>query len=167
MLVLACTIGLLHSASSLYWAAGGQLLLPTVGTWAMRWRSESPLEAGGVLAVVGLLKLTAAVGPLVLERWVLGRWRVGLRAILWASAAGMLVWGLANAVGAWLIILGVVPMSDPAGTYGHAVLWDPLFGLWALALIAGLRRTAPQPVVWVRVLRVGRFHVTVVRKRPD
>ncbi len=106
----------------------------------MRWRHEAPVESAITLAVAGLMKIVGAVLPFLIRHGLGSRTQVVLTALMWVAATGMLVWGTVNAVGAWLVIGGLFAMHDTAGTYGHAVLWDPLFVLWGIVLIIGLRR---------------------------
>ncbi|HET7356690.1 MAG TPA: DUF3995 domain-containing protein [Nocardioidaceae bacterium] len=138
-LQLAALLGMVHGLVSLYWAAGGDWLLSTLGerlvaTFAdMRW----------LLAPVGLVKLGFAWLPLLLvsRSWPHRRW---WRPLCWCGAAVLIVWGGLNTVVGNLVLAGAVRPHggyDHAGMVGHAWLWDPLFLAWGLALAVGLVRS--------------------------
>jgi Protein of unknown function (DUF3995) len=136
----ACTFGLIHAAFSGYWAFGGDWLLRTVGQWAVRLADAAPVQASIVLAAVALVKVAAAVVP-VLNAYGRLPWSRLWRAISWVGASALILYGGANVIIAWLVLSGVI---TPTGGYdrmsmlGHAVLWDPLFLLWGLALLGHL-----------------------------
>lgn len=135
-LAIAMTVGLVHSGFSVYWGLGGGWLLATVGQ-----QMVSTLgDMRSVLIIVGLVKAICAIAPYVLFR----RGKLSHRSwliISWAGAAALMVWGGAGCVTAHLVLGGVVRPDggyDKAGQIGHAWLWDPLFLIWSLALMAGL-----------------------------
>ena len=70
--------------------------------------------------------------PLPGYRW----WRLPC----WLGGALLLVYGAANAMGAWLVLARVVSTtsSDRPALIGHAALWDSLFALWGALLLGGL-----------------------------
>lgn len=136
----ACAAGLVHAGVSASWALGSPWLLDTVGQWAVDWRRDAPVNAALVVGVVALVKAAGAVVPVLVEadRLPGRRW---WRAASWAGAVVLVGYGLANAIGAWLVLAGVVDTHgtrDPSALVGHAVLWDPLFALWGVLLAAGL-----------------------------
>lgn len=141
---VAAVAGLVHAASSLYWALGGTWLLPTVGRWAVRLSEQDPVRAGLALGVIALGKALAAVVPVAVDA---GRTaRPGLwRGISWAGGCLLVVYGGVNTAVALAVVTGAV---HPAGGYdvdamrGHAYLWDPLFLVWGVCLAVGLRRGA-------------------------
>lgn len=138
-LLIAAVAGTLHAAASLYWATGGTWLLDTLGARAVE--TFEPIR--WVLWPVGLLKLAAALVPAWLHACDrLSRpWRV----LCWAGAVLLIAWGGANTVVANLVLLGAFSPGgdiDRPGLVGHAVLWDPLFLVWGLALAIGLRRVS-------------------------
>lgn len=135
-LLLAGVLGTLHAAVSLYWGAGGQWLLETLG----RRLTEAFAGWEWVLLPVGLVKLAAAWVPLLAARagWPLRRLT---RGACWLGAAVLVVWGGLNTVVGNLVLAGaIVPDGgfDRPGMVGHAFLWDPLFLAWGLALLVGL-----------------------------
>lgn len=139
LLWLAAACGLVHAAFSAYWAFGGHWLAETVGQWALDWYRSAPASAMAVLLVIAGVKAVVALGPLINEhrplpgyRW----WRVPG----WLGGAVLLLYGAANAVGAWLVLARVVSTtsSDRPALIGHAALWDPLFALWGALLLGGL-----------------------------
>ncbi|KAA9394822.1 DUF3995 domain-containing protein [Kocuria coralli] len=137
--LIAAAAGTVHGAFSVYWGLGGDWLLRTVG--------ESLVEAfagiRGVLVLVGLVKIVAAVVPWLSRGWR-GPWRGIVRAVSWAGAVLLILWGGVNTVVGNLVLAGVVvPDSgyDRAGMIGHAWIWDPLFLLWGVALLLALLRS--------------------------
>ena len=67
LMVAAAVVGLVHAGFSLYWAAGGRVLLPTVGRWAVSLVRESPVLAGIALAGIAVIKAAGAVIPILVE----------------------------------------------------------------------------------------------------
>ncbi len=132
--VAAAVFGGLHAASSIYWGLGGDALLDTVGATADQFEGRR-----WMLAVIGGGKAVAAIAPLALFlRGDAGR---ALRGAMWAGAAVLTFWGAANTVTSALLAAGVLPRPesyDRTATLGHALLWDPLFLAWGLALATGL-----------------------------
>lgn len=132
----AMVAGLVHAGFSIYWGLGGTWLLATVGQQMIaafdgaRW----------LLILVGVVKAVCAVVPYLLARRARisrGPWHW----IGWAGAVALIVWGGAGCVTANLVLAGLVTPDggfDRMGQIGHAWLWDPLFGLWGIALAAGL-----------------------------
>lgn len=136
----AAGCGLIHAAFSAYWAFGGQWLANTVGQWALDWYRSQPATAMAALLVISAVKGVVAIGPVVNEHRPLPGYR-WWRALCWLGGAVLLLYGLANAVGAWLVLTGAVSStasSDRPALIGHAVLWDPLFALWGAFLLAGM-----------------------------
>ncbi|WP_156384338.1 DUF3995 domain-containing protein [Marmoricola sp. Leaf446] len=138
-LVVAAVAGTLHAAVSAYWGLGGDALLETLGRRVV----EQFADARWVLLVVAAVKLAGAlVPPLLARRGRLGR---GWRVLCWLGAAVLVLWGGLNTVVGGLVLSGVI---DPDGGYdrpamvGHALLWDPLFLVWGIALALGLRAHA-------------------------
>ncbi len=134
--VAASAFGVIHAAFSLYWAAGGTLLVWSLGTDLV----ESFRGREWLLAPIGAVKLIAAVGPLVLARsgWPAGR---VTRSACWLGALLLMIWGGLNTAVGNLVLAGVItPESgfDQPGMIGHAYLWDPLFLAWGAALAIGL-----------------------------
>ena len=141
---VACGAGLLHAIASLYWALGGPWLLDTVGEWAVELVEESPLGAGLLLGLIALLKATAAIVPLLVDR---GRmpWPRFWRGLCWVGGPLLVVYGGLNVVVSVAVLTGMVEPDggyDTAAMVGHAFLWDPLFLMWGAALVIWLRLTA-------------------------
>jgi hypothetical protein len=137
----ACVAGCVHAGFSLYWALGGDWLLPTVGQWAVRLAEERPVQAGLTLAVVGVVKLLGALLPLW---WAAGRLapRRAWRWLFTAGAVVLVVYGGLNVAVAWAVLTGVIHTPDGidrTAQLGHATLWDPLFLVWGICLALGLR----------------------------
>ncbi len=130
--VAAAAVGVVHAGFSFYWAAGGTLLVWSVGSDLL----ESFQGREWLLAPIGAVKLIAAVAPLALVWW---RWpaRVVTRSACWLGALVLVVWGASNTVVGNLVLTGAIrPESgfDRSGMIGHAYLWDPLFLAWGAAV---------------------------------
>lgn len=145
LLVAACAVAVVHAVPSFYWAFGGHALAWTLGTWAEDLQRQRPVLTALVLTAVGAAKLAGGVVPLLNG---LGRLPFP-RLWWWLSVAGGVVlalYGGANTVlgGASLAgVFGEVNDADRHALAGHVLLWDPLFLLWGVLLLAGLRRTRP------------------------
>lgn len=141
----AAAIGLVHAAFSAYWALGGTWLLSTIGAVAVEFASRAPLESGLMLGAVALMKALAALIPVAVDARRMPAPR-SWRAICWVGGPGIVLYGLVNIVVSGAVLLGILA---PEGGYdrdamiGHALLWDPLFLLWGLALTAWLWLTRP------------------------
>ncbi len=134
--VAAGVFGTIHAGFSLYWAFGGTWLLWSLGSGLLKTFDGREW----ILVPVGVVKLVAAVVPLVLARWGWPARRL-TRVLCWLGAAVLIVWGGMNTVLGSLVLTGVVqPDSgyDRPGMIGHAWLWDPLFLVWGIALAMGL-----------------------------
>ncbi|WP_419817378.1 DUF3995 domain-containing protein [Glaciibacter flavus] len=137
---VACVAGLLHAASSLYWAVGGRWLLPTVGAWAVDAAERSPVLAGMALGIIGLLKLSAAIVPVVIAAGRMPSPRFW-RAVCWVGAVGIAVYGGVNIAVSGAVLVGVIAVAggyDEDAMIGHVFIWDPLFFVWGVALIVWL-----------------------------
>lgn len=138
--VVAAVAGLLHAGSSVYWGLGGDALLETVGAIADQFSGQR-----WMLVMIGLIKGVVALLPLALfarRRPIPGLLRGGM----WAGGAVLVFWGAANTATSALLAAGVIPRSesyDRTATLGHALLWDPLFLAWGLALATGLWVSRP------------------------
>ena len=136
----ALVLGLSHAAWSFYWAFGGTWMLDTVGQWAVVSQLDTPGQTFVVLLGIGLLKTAAAVIPVAVEYGKLGGRRFW-RLVSWVGGIGLTIYGGIYAATAMTMLTGLV--SPGAGyskpvMYGHALLWDPLFFTWGLALVISL-----------------------------
>ncbi|MFC3963117.1 DUF3995 domain-containing protein [Nocardia jiangsuensis] len=137
---VAAAAGLVHAAASLFWALGGRWQLESVGQWAVQLAHDHPIRVGLLLGLVTLVKVAAAVVPLVNERRE-GRFHRSLRWGGWAGGAVLVVWGGLSSLSACAVLAGVVTPGDGynrSTMIGHAFVWDPLFVLWGAALLTGL-----------------------------
>ncbi|PXA82246.1 DUF3995 domain-containing protein [Auritidibacter sp. NML120779] len=143
---IATTLGTIHAGWSIYWAFGGEVLLESVGQWAVDAVQNNPQQAFLVLLGVGLAKLLAAWIPLVGHYGVVP-WRGLWRALSWVGGPLLFLYGGANTVVGATVLLGMIDVdgTDQPGLIGHTWLWSPLFGLWGLALMLGLFYTRPDP----------------------
>ena len=138
-LSVAAVAGVVHGAFSLYWGIGGSWLVDTLGEDLVeQWEDNA-----AVLLPVGSVKILAALLPLLLLRTP-GQpslWPRLLRAVSWAGAVLLILWGGVNTVTGNLVLSGIVEPDggyDHDGMVGHAWLWDPLFLVWGVALVCGL-----------------------------
>ncbi|HIW91331.1 MAG TPA: DUF3995 domain-containing protein [Candidatus Corynebacterium avicola] len=139
--VIAAVAGVVHGAFSLYWGIGGSWLVETLGADLVEiWEDNAIL-----LVPVGLVKIAAAVIPLLLLTpqggWLPGLLRRIIRGISWAGGILLILWGGVNTVSGNLVLSGILEPDggyDRDGMIGHAWLWDPLFLVWGIALVAGL-----------------------------
>jgi hypothetical protein len=139
---LACAVGLLYTAVSVYWGVGGTWLLDTVGGSLARLGRQR--DAGVLLAlwVAVVLKVAASLFPLLAVRHRTGRARNRrLWLVAWTGAVILTAYGLVLTAVGLLIQAGIVPRSagaDRRALAWHAYLWDPWFLLWGLLIIASL-----------------------------
>lgn len=138
-LLIAAAAGMAHGLFSLYWAAGGDWLVSTLG----RQLVDTFADRRWLLFPVAALKIAFAVLPLGLARlsWPPPRaWRL----LCWVGAAVLLVWGGVNTITGNLVLSGAINPEggyDRDGMVGHAWLWDPLFLIWGIALAVALLLT--------------------------
>jgi hypothetical protein len=148
--VIAAALGTASAAITAYWALGGEALLDTVGGDIERWGRERSAGVVVVLWVIVVLKLAGAGAPLVfvgdgrLPAWTRSR---RTRALGWAAAVGLTVYGGVLSVAGWLVEAGVLDAAAHADRHAlawHAYLWDPWFALWGLAFVVAMWRSRPQ-----------------------
>lgn len=138
---VACIAGIIHAASSVYWALGGRWLLSTVGEWAVDAVETTPLAVSIALGVIGLVKFLAATIPVALAARKIP-WPRFWRTVCWVGASTILVYGGANVLVSGAVLLGVITSDggyDQNAMLGHVLLWDPLFVIWGASLIVWLR----------------------------
>lgn len=140
----ACIVGLLFAAVSIYWGLGGTWLLATV--------RASLAEPGGAsigtLLVAAwapaILKLIAAVLPLLAVRQLTSPvWNRRVRLLAWLEAGIMTTYGLTLTVVGLLVQADIIHASasaDHRALAWHAYLWDPWFLIWGLLVAAALWR---------------------------
>lgn len=137
LLLGAAAAALVHGAFSMYWALGGRWMLDTVGPWAIDLADRAPVAAGAVLLVTAGVKVGGGVCPLLHEAGRLpGSTRTWRRVFL-GGALLLIGYGGLNTIGAWIGIAIDHTLSAPR--LGHAALWDPLFLLWGVLLLLGMR----------------------------
>lgn len=141
----ACIVGLLFAAVSVYWGLGGTWLLATV--------RASLAEPGGASTetllvaawVPAILKLIAAVLPLLALRQLTSPvWDRRVRVLAWLEAGIMIAYGMTLTVAGFLVQADVVHASasaDHRALAWHAYLWDPWFLIWGLLVAAALWRS--------------------------
>jgi hypothetical protein len=146
----ACAVGVLYAAVSVYWGLGGTWLLDTVGGSLARLGRDRNAGVLAALWVAVVLKLVAAVAPVLavydLRRGVRRR---AVWILAWSAASVLILYGLVLTVVGLLVEAGVVHASRTADWRAldwHAYLWDPWFLVWGL-LIAGALTRARGPVI--------------------
>lgn len=141
---LACGIGLLFAAVSIYWALGGMWLVDTLHRSFQE--GARTREPGLVLVVwaAAVLKVVAAVLPLVaLHRLTRPGWNRLVWVLSWLAAAILTFYGLVNTAAGLLVLWGVIGLSaaaDHRTLTWYAYLWDPWFLAWGLLAAAALLR---------------------------
>lgn len=136
LVLVAAAAGLVHAGFSAYWALGGTWLLSTIGAIAVEFANRAPLESGLMLGAVAVAKALAALIPVAVDAQRMP-WPRVWRAISWVGGGGLVLYALVNIVVSGAVLLGVlVPDGgyDRDAMIGHALLWDPLFLIWGLAL---------------------------------
>lgn len=140
----ALIVGLLYAAVSVYWGLGGAWLLDTIGGSLERQGRAG--DAGVMLAVWAAVvaKTTAAVLPVIALRGRSKPTRArAARALAWAAAAILTVYGLVLTAAGLLVQGGIIQASataDHRALAWHAYLWDPWFLIWGLLIVAALLR---------------------------
>jgi len=142
---VALVLGLGYALVSAYWGSGGTWLLDTLGGSLEEATRRDGIGVAVALWAVALVKVIAAVLPLLATR--VTRHRRKLRALAWIEACVLTGYGLVLTGAGPLVQAGLVPSADrdPALAW-HAYLWDPWFLAWGLLCIVALRgsrRTAP------------------------
>lgn len=152
LLWAACVAGGIHAGFSLYWAVGGRWLLDTVGTGAVEMAEDRPGASFAILLAAALVKGAGAVVPVVVERTQGGFLRKLVRIVSWVGGVFLLLYGTAIAAVSAAVLSGAISPDGPIdrrGMQGHAMLWDPLFAIWGLLLVAGLWLTRQQDTATV------------------
>jgi len=141
---LACGIGLLFAAVSIYWALGGMWLVDTLHRSFQE--GARTREPGLVLVVwaAAVLKVVAAVLPLVaLHRLTWAGWNRLVWVLSWLAATILTFYGVVTTAAGLLVLWGVIGLSagaDHRTLIWYAYLWDPWFLVWGLLAAAALLR---------------------------
>ncbi len=119
-------------------------MLDTVGAFATDWVDTEPATARTALLVLTLVKLAAAILPLLAARGTVPL-RAPIFAISWAGSVLLILWGGLSFGGA---VIGLIASDENRDVkYGH-LFFDGIFLLWGAALLTALilaRRTGKQP----------------------
>jgi hypothetical protein len=102
---------------------------------------DSPALSALVLLLAAVVKGAVAALPLWVQYRDGPRLRRLVRAVGWLSGVVLVCYGSAiAAVSAAVLAGGISPEGevDRVGLRGHALLWDPLFAVWGVLLLAGL-----------------------------
>jgi hypothetical protein len=146
LLWLAAVAGGVHTAFSIYWAAGGMWLLNTVGEGAVELQRDNRPVAVLVLLFAALLKGAGAAVPLWTEYRGGDALRRLVRGVSWVGGVFLALYGSVLTVLAIAVLNGTITPAgevDRTGLRGHALVWDPLFAVWGLLLLGGLWWTRP------------------------
>jgi len=147
--ITAAVLGATNAALSGHWAAGGTVLLDTIGGQIERWGRQPDVPATLILWAITVFKTGIALAapavagiPRSLPRWTRSR----LPRMLSCVAACILTVYGAVLTTAGLLALMLVPaetLEESRALAWHAYLWDPWFLLWGLALMTCLILTRP------------------------
>lgn len=102
---------------------------------------QRPVVAFCVLLAAALVKGLAAAVPILVERTQRGRRRRVGRAASWLGGVFLVGYGGAVAAVSWAVLADVISPNGPIdrrGLAGHAFIWDPMFAIWGVLLLAGL-----------------------------
>ena len=148
-LLLAVGCGTAHAVFSAIWATGSDLLLVTVGDVADRVAAMGEWRRMLLLGGIALLKGGVTLGPVLDYRGLLGRGRVRdlVRSGEFVVGAGVLAYGLATMVVSGCRLVVALGTSEPepatvAASWGHLLIWDPLFVLWGAGTAAYFMRVS-------------------------
>lgn len=138
----AAVLGVGYAAVSLVWALGGTWLLDTVGGGlAEGGRNGSPLVIGALWAAI-LLKLVAAVLPLIaVDPRLIERLRRPVRLLTGIEAAILTGYGAVLTTVGLLVQADIITASADADHWAlawHAFLWDPWFAAWGILVALAL-----------------------------
>lgn len=151
--VAAVTLAVASALVSVYWAAGGGMLLDTMGGSTERWGRDRGWL--GIVALLGWAFVKLAVAAATVAA-VDARRRPSrlIRLGAWLAAVQLAVYGGLLTIGGLLVETGLVSPPDTADRHAimwHALLWDPWTALWGVALFAALwtsrRSTYGQPAL--------------------
>jgi hypothetical protein len=135
---LAAGLAFASAALSLYWTAGGKLLLDTVGGAIEDLARERSAGAIALGTATVLLKGAAGILALALVHVPSGGRRRRLLFLTNGAASAILcVWGGANVVVGALVLGGAITPSADADRHAlrwHVLVWDMWFLVWGLAL---------------------------------
>jgi hypothetical protein len=147
----ACAIGAVYAAVSVYWGLGGTWLLDTVGGSLARLGRDRNAGVLAALWVAVVLKLIAAVAPvLAVYDFRRGARRRAVWIVAWLAAGVLILYGLVLTVVGLLVQTGVVHASRNADWRAldwHAYLWDPWFLVWGLLIAGALLRVRARAAV--------------------
>jgi Protein of unknown function (DUF3995) len=127
-----------YAAVSLYWSAGGQGLLSTVGGYA----EHAAQHGRGAAVALGLataaIKVVAGLLALALGRpWGRVLPRIWLLIVAGAASAVLVVYGALNVLAGVLVLTDVYHPSGPVDRTAlrwHAGVWDLWFLVWGILL---------------------------------
>lgn len=151
-LLLAVGCGTAHAVFSAIWATGSDLLLVTVGDVADRVAAMGEWRRMLLLGGIALIKGGVTLGLVLDSRGLLGRGRVRdlVRSGEFVVGAGLLAYGLVTMAvsGRRLVVALGASELEPAtvaASWGHLLIWDPLFALWGMGTAAYVVRASRRP----------------------
>lgn len=131
-------LGLLYAGVSIYWAAGGRWLLDTVGGPLGQLGRQRDAAALMTVWAAAVIKLIAAVIPLLAIRRPGGSRRTVVRVLAWAEAVILAGYGLVLTAGDLAGIISPAAGADHGALAWHAYLWDPWFLVWGLLVLLAM-----------------------------
>ena len=148
-LLLAVGCGAVHTAFSAIWATGSDLLLVTVGDVADRVAAMGEWRRMLLLGGIALIKGGVTLGLVLDSRGLLGRRRVRdlVRSGEFVVGVGLLAYGLVTMAVSGYGLVVALGASEPepaavAASWGHLLIWDPLFVLWGAGTAAYFMRVS-------------------------
>ena len=139
---IALVVGFASAFVSAYWGAGGEGLLDTVGGAFERLGRSRSGGAVFLLSIVVVVKVIAAILPLLAIREVgSSPTRRAIRRLAWVEAFILTGYGLVYTAGGLLIEADVIKTSPDADSHAmawHTYLWDPWFLLWGMLVTVAL-----------------------------
>ncbi|MGJ9422556.1 DUF3995 domain-containing protein [Aeromicrobium sp. CF3.5] len=139
---LAMVLAGASAVVSMWWLCGGTLGLDALGGGLERLARERSVTALAALSMVVVAKLVAVV-----LAWSMTRSRVSptlVRLATWGGAA-LAGYGLLLTAGSAVGLVLDGDGADRTALWWHALLWDPWFAMWGLALMVAGRSAARSP----------------------
>lgn len=140
-LVVAAAAGLAHGAFSISWALGSTFMIDTVGLPLTRMLVEDPEGLRRNMAFIAVIKVMAALVPLLLLRRVPGLLRRAIIIVSWLGAGWLLLTSVQRLSGNAAALARGAPFPDgttAASLTWQISMWQPVFILWSCALLLAL-----------------------------
>ncbi|WP_197284872.1 DUF3995 domain-containing protein [Sciscionella sediminilitoris] len=133
--IAAFVVALLFALVSLYWTAGGELGLDTVGGVIEQAVRTGDAGMTAVMVLVTVIKLVGAVFALALvQPWGRVFPRKLLLVLGWLGTAVLVLYGGFLTISEAVVAIGGAPGTETLAFRWHLYLWDPWFLVWGVAL---------------------------------